>query len=232
LYPHAGIDLARGAPEVGVSKPWAQEHLQGLRPAWHKNANVGHALDLWLLNQLPVAEPFRFNRGGYQTLNFVPSLATMLFGLMAGELLRSRRSARQKLAWLVGAGVAGLLVGVVLDVTGVCPIVKRIWTPSWALLSTGWCLLILAAFYAVVDVLGYRRWAFPLIVVGLNSIAIYCMGMTLKTWVTRTLQTHFGSNVFLAWGPLYEPMLHFTLVGLVFWLACYWMYRQKIFVRI
>jgi len=235
LYPHAGIDLARGAPEVGITKAWSQEHLAGIRPAWHKNANVGHALDLWLVNLLPVSTPFRFNDGGYQTLNFLPALATMLFGLMCGELLRGSQQASRKLTILVGAGVAGLLVGQVLDLTGVCPLVKRIWTPSWALFSTGWCCLILAALYGLIDVAGYRRWAFPLVVVGVNSIAIYCMSMTLKGWTGRTLQTHFGRDVFLAWGrldPLYEPMLHYTLIGLVFWLACWWMYRQKIFIRI
>jgi heparan-alpha-glucosaminide N-acetyltransferase len=235
LYPHAGIDLARGAPEVGVSAAWAQHYLADIPAAWHKNANVGHALDLWLVNLLPVAEPFRFNRGGYQTLNFLPSLATMLFGLMCGELLRTMRPPRRKLAILVAAGLAGLVVGQVLNLTGVCPLVKRIWTPSWALFSTGWCCLIVAGLYAVVDVLGYRRWAFPLIVVGLNSIAIYCMSMTLKPWASKTLKTHFGKDVFLAWGaldPLYEPMLQCTLVGLLFWLACWWMYRQKIFIRI
>jgi predicted acyltransferase len=232
LWPHSGIDLARGAPKVGVTKEWAQEHLAGIGPAWHKNANVGHDLDVRLLNLLPRQEPFAFNEGGYQTLNFLPSLATMLFGLMCGELLRAPRPARRKLLALVVAGVAGLVVGQLLDLTGVCPVVKRIWTPAWAIFSTGWCCLILAGLYAVVDVLGYRRWAFPLVVVGMNSIAIYCMGMTLRGWTARALQTHLGQGVFLAWGVLYEPLLQCTLVGLVFWLACWWMYRQKIFIRI
>jgi heparan-alpha-glucosaminide N-acetyltransferase len=232
LYPHVGVDLTRGAQDVGVSPMWAQEHLNGTRPAWHKNANVGHALDLWLLNLLPTDKPFRFNSGGYQTLNFLPSIATMLFGLMCGEFLRGRQSAERKLATLVIAGVAGLFVGEILDVTGVCPLVKRIWTPSWALYSTGWCCLILAAFYGVVDVFGYRRWAFPLIVVGLNSIAIYCMSMTLKSWTRQAFYTHFGPDVFVGWGPIYEPILRYTLIGLVFWLVCWWMYRQRIFIRI
>ena len=97
---------------------------------------------MWLLNLLPPAEPFRFNRGGYQTINFIPELVTMLFGLMCGELMRSRFSAGKRLLILTGAGLAGIAVGLALDVTGVCPIVKRIWTPSWTLYSTGWCCLI------------------------------------------------------------------------------------------
>lgn len=232
LYPYAGIDLATGNPAVGISAQWAQEHLTGLAPAWHKNANIGHAIDLWLLNLLPLAEPFRFNSGGYQTINFIPSLATMLFGLMAGELLRSPRAASQKLLILFGAGVAGLLVGMSLDLTGLCPIIKRIWTPSWAIFSTGWCCLILGTLYGLVDVLRVRWWTFPLVVVGVNSIAIYCMGQLLKPWAEKTWKIHFGQDIFHAWGPLYEPLLTCTLVGLLFWLICLWMYRQKIFVRI
>ena len=58
------------------------------------------------------------------------------------------------------------------------------------------------------------------------------IGPELKRWAAGTLQTHLGPNVFLTWGTLYEPMLRCMLVGLLFWLACWWMYRQKIFVRI
>jgi predicted acyltransferase len=231
LAPAAAVNPTTGTGP-GVDPAWAQAHLTGIGAAWHKNANVGHALDVWLLNRLPRDTPFVYNRGGYQTLNFLPSLVTMLFGLMCGELLRSGRPAGRKLQVLVAAGLAGLAAGLLLDLSGVCPLVKRIWTPSWTLFSAGWCCLILAGLFAAVDVLGFRRWAFPLVVVGVNSLAIYCMSMLLKPWVGRTLQTHFGPDVFLQWGPLYEPMLKAVLTGLAFWLACWWMYRQKIFVRI
>jgi predicted acyltransferase len=231
LYPHAGIDLAKGAPEVGVSAAWAQEHLAGVGPAWHKNANIGHAIDTQILNLLPRREPFVFNPGGYASLNFLPSLATMLFGLMCGELLRSGRSPRRKLVTLIVAGIGGLVLGIVMSWLGV-PLVKRIWTPSWALFSTGWCCLILASLYAIIDLRGWRRWSFPLIVVGMNSIAIYAMGMTLKGWTARTLQTHLGADVFKVLGADNAPFVQSTMVGLAFWLVCWWMYRRKIFLRI
>jgi len=255
LYPHAGINLETGQRlvadaslrNVGISKEWAQKHLTGVSPAWHKSANVGHAIDLWLLNKLPDTRlpevaakkraegaigPYEYNSGGYQTINFISSLVTMLFGLMCGELLRSERSSGQKFFILVGAGVAGILVGLLLDVTGVCPLVKHIWTLSWTLYSTGWCCLILASLYGVIDVLGFRSWTFPLIVVGVNSIAIYSMSMMLKPWASRTLQTHFGPDVFLWAGPLFVPTVQAVMVGMMFWLVCLWMYRQKIFIRI
>src|SRR5207253_241089 len=115
--------------------------------------------------------------------SFIPSLATMIFGLLSGELLRSSRSDRQKFWGLVIAGFAGLAIGELLDVTGYCPIVKRIWTPSWALFSTGWTCLILAGFFGVVDIFKYRKWAFPLVVVGMNSITMYCMAELSKGWM-------------------------------------------------
>lgn len=226
------IEVSQGSPDVGITADWAQANLQGIPAGWQKNNNVGHTIDRWLLNLFPRAETFDYSRGGYQTINFIPSLATMIFGLMAGRLLRSDVSCRRKLAALFIAGAAGLMVGQALNWSGVCPLVKRIWTPSWALFSGGWCLLILAALYGFIDVLNYRTWAFPLVVVGMNSIAIYSMGMLLKPWVRDTLKTHFGPDVFLVFGQLNEPMVRSTVTGLVFWVICWWMYRQKIFLRI
>lgn len=231
-YPGASIDTETGAPKVGVSKQWAQTHLEGISPTWHKNANLGHAIDTWLLNRFPREKPFTFNRGGYQTINFIPALATMLFGLMCGELLRSSRSATGKWLVLIVAGVSGLALGWVLNATGVCPIVKRLWTPSWAVFSTGWCCLILATMFLLFDILRLRILAFPLIVVGMNSIAIYCMGMLLKPWVAKTLKIHLGQDLFLLCGESFAPMLQACMTGLVFWVICWWMYRQKIFIRI
>jgi predicted acyltransferase len=235
LWPGTGIDTTRGASEVGISAAWAQEHLAGIGPAWHKCANAGHHIDLWLLNKLPRSEPFVFNKGGYQTINFLPSLATMLFGLMCGELLRCDRTPQRKLLVLALAGIAGIAAGQALETSGLCPLVKRIWTPSWTLYSTGWCMLILAGLYGVIDVLQLRRWTFPLVVVGMNSIAIYSMSMLLKPWVAKTLAIHLGKDVSQLYGlvdSIYEPVVRAVLVGLVFWLACWWMYRQKVFIRI
>jgi predicted acyltransferase len=233
LYPGAGIDIAAGAPEVGVEPQWAQQHLEGVPPAWHKNTNVGHAIDVPLLNLFRSEDdPFEFNGGGYQTINFLPSLATMIFGLMCGELLRSNRSHRKKLLILLAAGIGGLVVGQVLHATGVCPIVKRIWTPSWAIFSTGWCCLILAALFGVIDVLRWRLWAFPLVVVGMNSIAMYLMFQLLRPWTAKTLQIHLGDNVFEFCGDVWAPAVQATMVGFCLWLICLWLYRQKFFIRV
>lgn len=233
-YPYAGIDLEYGAPEVGVTKEWAEIHLAGVRKPWHKNANIGHKVDMIVLNKFP-GETFEFNKGGYQTINFIPSIATMIFGLMCGGLLRSGYGPSRKLLILGMAGLAGLGAGYLLNQTGYCPSIKRIWTPSWAIFSTGWCCLILATLYLVVDVFRLRWLAFPLVVVGMNSILIYCMSMTLKGWTAKQLQTHFGENVFTFYGHVsayWQPTVQATLVGLVFWLVCFYCYRRKLFIAI
>ncbi|HLJ96343.1 MAG TPA: DUF5009 domain-containing protein [Gemmataceae bacterium] len=226
--------------------------FSGLFAHWNKNANFAAEFDQWFLNLFPRQKPFYFNEGGYQTLNFVPSIGTMILGLMAGELLRSARKPMSKFFYLLGAGALCLAVGLILDYT-ICPSVKRIWTPSWAIFSSGWVFWILAGFYLIIDVLGFRLWAFPLIVVGMNSIAIYCMSQLLgsrRGWISRTLSTHldwgyqtltaktpagsmwqtdFGPHLF---GGIYGPIVQSVAVLLVLWLACYWMYRRGIFLRV
>ncbi len=195
---------------------------------WQKNANAAHAFDVWFLNLFPRPERFYFNEGGYQTLNFVPSLITMILGLMAGEMLRGPRQPWDKFRVLVAAGAACLALGWLAGQV-VCPLVKRIWTPSWAVYSAGWTFLMLAAFYWVIDLRGRRGWAFPLVVVGMNSIAMYCMSMQMKPWVRENLRTHLGSSLFA--GP-YGPIALSAGVLLVLWLVCLWLYRRKIFLRI
>lgn len=215
---------------VGVPAAWP--HLTGFAAHWEKNANFAATFDLWFLNLFPREAPFTFNAGGYQTLNFIPSLATMIFGMIAGRLLRSEAALTEKLKRLVLAGVAGIIVGQVLHLSGLCPIVKRIWTPSWALYSGGLVTLLLAAFVAVIEWRGWKRWAFTLVVAGLNPITLYCMWQLMGGFVRESLRTHLGQHVFESLGTLYTPMLERGFTLLVFWLVLLWMYRRKIFLRI
>jgi heparan-alpha-glucosaminide N-acetyltransferase len=231
LYPLPGPDFDPAS--VGVSEAWRQQHwLTGFAAHWNKNTNPAWAFDVWWLNLFPRPTPFAFNGGGYATLSFIPTLGTMILGLIAGGVLRSVRAPWQKVRWLVTAGVAGLVLGELLDRTGVCPVVKRIWTPAWVLYSGGWCFLLLAGFFAVVEVLGRRAWAFPLIVVGMNSIAAYCMSWLIEKFIAETLYVHLGRDFFKLFGAAYEPLFHGTATLLVMWLLLFWMYRRQLFLRI
>jgi hypothetical protein len=114
------------------------------------------------------------------------------------------------------AGLAGLAAGEAVGRLGVCPMVFRIWTPSWVLFSGGWCFLFLAGFYLRIDVGQLRGWAFPRVVFGRNAITMYCLKHLRADFIRSSMQTHFGENVFKVFGAVSEPVItgeHDTLVS-------------------
>jgi len=217
--------------QVGVPADWP--HLySGFLAHFNKNSNLSWAFDVWFLNLFPRETPFVFNRGGWSTLSFIPTLATMMLGLWTGEWLKTTRSSMEKFKGLVAAGVALTLAGLILQWLHICPIVKRIWTSAYTLYSGGLVILILAALYGAVEIKGWKRWVFPLLVIGANSIAIYVLSWTFESFVTEALVRHAGRAPFLVLGPPFEPVLRGMAVLVIFWLILYWMYRRKVFVRI
>lgn len=229
LYPLPPPDFDYQA--VGVSANW-QYHATGLAAHFNKNSNLAWAFDTWFLNLFPREQPFTRNGGGYSTLSFIPTLGTMILGLIAGRWLRSDRPRPEVLRKLLIAAVAGIALGTALHYAGIVPAVKRIWTPGWTILSGGFCFLILAGFYYVIDLKGWKRWAFPLVVIGMNSIAIYVMVHLWDGFILGAFRTHFGQGLFSVGGPAYESLLSGGTLLLVYWLILYWMYRRKIFLRI
>lgn len=229
LYPLPGPDF--DYTKVGVRESWG--HLMtGFAAHWNKNSNLAWAVDTWFLNLFPREKPFLFNGGGYATLSFIPTLTTMILGLLAGTVLRSERSSSAKLKWLVVAGVIGLAGGFLAGWTGLCPVVKRIWTPGWVLFSGGWCFLLLAGSYSLIDIVKARGWSFALVVIGMNSIAAYMIAHLFEGFVEKALRTHLGQDFFAVFGKPYEPLLLGAAILLVFWLILFWMYRRKLFLKI
>ena len=228
LYPAPGPGF--DYQSVGVPANWAHFYT-GFAAHWNKNANLGTAFDQWFLNLFPRAKPFVFNGGGYLTLSFVPTLGTMILGLIAGRWLRAG-APRIPMQRLLIAGVIGIAAGLLLHFTGICPVVKRIWTPSWTLFSGGACFLLLALFSWVIDIKGYRKWAFPLIVIGVNSIAAYMIAHLFEHFLISSFRTNVGVNAFRIFGAGLEPLLLGFAVLLSYWLILFWMYRRKLFLKI
>lgn len=213
-----------------AAKPPAEGLMEGFFAHWNIHTNAAAEFDRWFLNHFfPRAEVFQYNSGGYQTLNFIPALATMLGGAITGSfLMSSARPHGQKAARLLIVGIVCLLIGTILDIVG-CPVVKRIWTPSWAVFSGGWVLIMLSFFYWLVEVAGQSRVVFPLVVVGMNSIFIYVMHSLCAGWISQQLSKHGMAPFFSsAWGPVIEKC---SVLG-VLWLLCFWLYRQKAFLRL
>ena len=125
-----------------------------------------------------------------------------------------------------------MAAGMILHFSGLCPIVKRIWTPAWVLFSGGLCFWIMAGFYWLIEVKGWRGWAFPLVVVGTNSIAAYFLAHVPPEFFASPLKTHLGATIFVAAGAGLEPLLYGGAVLLCEWLILLWMYQRKIFLRV
>jgi heparan-alpha-glucosaminide N-acetyltransferase len=229
LYPAPGphFDYAR----VGVPPDWTHNYT-GFLSHWNKNSNLSWAFDTWFLNLFPREHPFVFNAGGWSTLSFIPTIATMIMGLLAGEWLKAPGSKEHKLRGLVLAGFGLVLLGLLCQWAGLCPIVKRVWTSSYTLYSGGLVVLMLAGFYALIEWKGWRRWAFPLIVVGMNSIAVYVMSWTMAEFVGDAIHRHFGRALSMWASPPLQTVLHGFSIILIFWIILFWMYRRKIFLRI
>lgn len=228
LYPAAGPGF--DWQSVGVPPDWTH-HYTGFMAHWNKNANLGNAFDQWFLNLFPRTTPFIANEGGYLTLSFIPTLGTMILGLIAGRWLRTN-APRIPFRRLLLAGVVGVALALLLHVAGVCPVVKRIWTPSWTLFSGGVCFLMLAAFAWIIEAKGYRKWAFPFVVIGMNSIAAYLIAHLLPEFLTSSFRIHLGSDAFKIAGSALEPLVEGMAILLAYWMILFWMYRRKIFLRI
>ena len=216
---------------VGVPESW-QHHAKGFAGHWNKNSNAAWAFDVWWMNLFPREMRFEFSAGGYCTLSFIPTLGTMLLGLLAGSWMRDiEQSGRRSAVFLTTAAVC-FAGGLAMDHFGICPIVKRIWTPSWVLFSGAICFLWLLVLSWICDDARLTRWSFFFRVIGANSIVAYVMSWTIEGWLKQAIERHFGFAI-KTWVP--EPYRAFflgCLVLLVFWLILQWLYRRKIFVRI
>jgi predicted acyltransferase len=181
--------------------------------------NIGAVLDRRILG---------YNYSGYYTtINFIGNAVTILFGVWAGMLLKSRRTEGQRMQILAGSAL--LCFGLGLLLANWIPMVKRLWTASFTLFSAGWVLLALLAVYYAVDVKGWKRWTFPAVVIGTNCLFIYCFSQVLRGWLSRGLGNFTGQFWFL--GP-YGLIAHSLLVTAVMWYLCYFLYRRKIFFKL
>jgi predicted acyltransferase len=223
-------ELATSA-QTGVPVDWVH-NKDGFLSHWNKNANFAWAFDRWFLNLFPRESPFLFNEGGYATLSFIPTLGTMILGLLAGNILRSNKVGQEKVKRFAIIGACLLAGSLVIHFAGINPIVKRIWTPAWVLFSGGCCFLLLAAFYWIIDIKDKKKWFFFLMVIGMNSIAAYVLADGFRSFFEKTFYIHLGQNYDQVFGNAYSTLVKGVLVLTIEWIILYWMYRKKIFIKI
>ena len=158
----------------------------------------------------------------------LPAISTCLLGIIAGTLLKNPAIRMERKAMLLaGAGTASLCLAQLWNL--VFPINKNLWTSSFVLQTGGLSLLLLALFYYIIDVKGYRKWAFFFKVIGINSIMIYIS--------SRFIQWDHANNAFFKWagqlaGPPYNVVVMSVGFIIVKWAFLYFMYRKKVFLRV
>jgi len=191
----------------------------GSEGAYSMGDNFGERVDQFIFGAS--------NRGHWATINFIPSTVTTLFGVWCGYLLIEKGSHARRMN-LLAAGAGGCFaVGLLLSTFD--PIIKRIHTASFTLVSGGLVISMLLAFYWLVEVRGYRQATFPLVVVGMNSMFIYCLHMLQTRWIERAVGVFVDDFAFLGkWAPSALAISAF----LVMWYLCLWLYRRRIFIRI
>lgn len=220
LVLNRGWRVQLGAAFSMLVVTWAVYQFSGFADPWARNDNIGWHLDGLILG--------KHWGGGYATINFLGSSFNTILGVVAGGLLTGAMDTARKGRTLALAGLAMLAAGWSLH--PLIPVCKKIWTPSFAVLSTGWCFLALLAFWYVCDVKGKQAWARILVMVGANSIFIYLFHEILNRWLHQTGRVFLGWLIEI-WPVGGQLMLAWALVAFQIW-VCVWLYRRKIFFKV
>ncbi len=174
--------------------------------------------------------PGRLLQGTYDELGLLtqlPALCITVFGCLAGKILQDNRKGNDKALTLLalGAGIAvlGLLWGLHF------PINKKLWSSSFILLTSGLSFMLMAAFYWIIDVKGYKKWAFFFQVIGLNSLTVYFLYNFIKFGpVSHKLFGGIYAPLPVPWHSVFQAFGAWTLI----WLFLYVLYKNRLFVKI
>jgi heparan-alpha-glucosaminide N-acetyltransferase len=181
-------------------------------------SNIGAVIDRFLMG------------GNYPwpcvNLNFIPETASVLFGLWTGQLLRNGKPLTTQLIRMSIGAVLAFSAGLLFS--PLIPINKWLWTASYTLYTTGWSLLGLILFYLIIEFGGIRRPMFPLVVVGMNSLFVYCIEELFRGWINRSLGVFTGGFQFIGtWAPVAQSCVTLAFI----WYLAYWLYQKKIFIK-
>ena len=175
-------------------------------------------------------------------ISTIPAISTTLFGVLTGHWLRSKKSDVEKTLWLFIMGNLGLFIGAVWNAW--LPINKNLWTSSYSVFTAGFALVVLGFCYYFVDVKGYKKWAYPFIVYGMNAITVFVLSgiigrlsiyfkVSLPDGSKTTVKNYIYENLFASWlgqmnGSLGYAIAHVLLMYFLMWI----LYKKKIFIKI
>ncbi len=187
------------------------------------NGNFANYIDRVLFQPGQLYRVYGDPEGIFST---IPAIATAVIGVLAGYYLLSVRSGEQKTRGLIAAGVLCIGAGYLWSLD--FPVIKKIWTSSYVLVAGGWSLLLLALFYWLIDVKGWKRWTPFFVIIGLNPITIY-IGQEIIDFEHTAKFFVAGALRFI---PAYEVLMFAASVLATKWLFLYFLHRQRVYLRV
>lgn len=200
--------------------------MPGFDQPFIEHHNFGAYIDTVLMGKI--------NSDGWVAINFIPTAAHTIWGVATGKLLVSSWDNRKKMNYLIIIGAIALVVGYVLDLSDITPIIKRISTSSFVLVSGGWVLWIMAFLFWINDIKKQSKYAWTFTLVGMNAIFIYLFFSTVGVQWFNDFVSIFV-NGFLGFTGFSSQLIAFlsALVALFAeWYLCYWLYRKNIFFKL
>lgn len=199
--------------------------VEGFNNAWVNFENLG----AWFNNKIEGVE----KASEWATLNFVSTTAHTVWGVLCGKLLMSEKTPATKIRTLIITGVSALVIGYALDLLNITPIIKKIATSSFVFTSGGWTILALCFCYWLIDVKKlFTRGVRFFIIVGMNSIFIYLFFHIGGADLISTIITPFSRLLFSWGGDLTVKVIASTCVWFALWYLCYWLFKNKLFIKI
>jgi predicted acyltransferase len=208
------VDIAyRIFPVEGFNQPWEPYHNLG---AWVNNKIEGvEKASIWA------------------SLNALPTAAHTIWGVLCGKLLMSDKTVHQKIRWLAVAGISSLIIGYSLDLLNITPIIKKIATASFVFASGGWSILTLCFSYWLIDVRKrFISGSKMFIIVGMNCIFIYLLFEVGGAGFIGKIFIPFTQALFSRGGEIAVKMMTSLAEWASLWYICYWLFKNKIFIKI
>lgn len=202
--------IYRFFPVTGFDQPFVPDH------------NFGAYFDLLISGEL--------SSGHWVSFNALPTTAHTIWGVLAGMLLKSNRTSMQKIKILVIAGLIGVIAGYALD--PIVPIIKRISTSSFVIVTGGWSVLTLAFSYWLIDIIKFPKLALFFAIVGMNPLFIYLFAHVGGASFITTIIKPFTTALFSWAGELTAQIITGSIVWFILWYLCYWLYKKRIFIKI
>lgn len=196
--------------------------VSGFDQPFTPSKNFGAYIDLIISGEL--------SSGHWVSFNAIPTTAHVIWGVLTGKLLMSKKPQYEKIKILIVVGIAGILIG--YSMNSITPIIKRISTSSFVIVSGAWSILAIAFSYWIIDILNISKWSKTFAIVGMNPLFIYLFAESGGAqWLYKIVKP-FSFGIFSWINEIYINVLTSIIVWMLLWYICYWLYKRNIYIKI